>query len=81
MFLFSNNVTNKNFHFAKKSGLDFIRFAYEKNNFIKIKKDIEYCKKVGLEVHLNLIKTYQYSLPDLRSILKKLISLELIIFI
>ena len=76
-FCFSNNVTNKNFHFAKKSGLDFIRFAYEKNNFIKIKKDIEYCKKVGLEVHLNLIKTYQYSLPDLRSILKKINKLRI----
>lgn len=76
-FCFSRNVTNKDFDNAKKNGLNFIRFAFEIKNLTKLKKDIIYCKKIGLEVHLNLIKTYKYSLLEIKNILKKIDKLDI----
>ena len=76
-FCFSNHVSYKNFDEAKKSGLNFIRFAFEKNNFTKIKKDINYCKQIGLEVHLNLIKTYKYTKNQFEMIIENINQLNI----
>lgn len=76
-FCFTKNVTYKNFEEAKSKGLDFIRFAYEERNLKKLKQDIEYCNKIGLEVHLNLIKTYKYSFNQIEMIIKKINKLKI----
>ena len=76
-FCFSNNVSYKNFDDAKKNGLNFIRFAFEKKNFTKIKRDINYCKKIGFEVHLNLIKTYIYSQKQFETIIQNINQLNI----
>ena len=76
-FCFTGNVTNENFDEAKKNGLDFIRFAYEEKKLQKLKKDISYCNKIGLEVHLNLIKTYKYTFTQVQNIIKKINNLKI----
>ena len=76
-FCFTGNVSYTNFDKAKLSGLDFIRFAYEEKKLKKLKNDIEYCNKIGLEVHLNLIKTYKYSFKQVEKIVQKINKLNI----
>tara|TARA_Y100000768_G_scaffold226762_1_gene171176 strand:- start:5287 stop:7119 length:1833 start_codon:yes stop_codon:yes gene_type:complete len=76
-FCFVKNINYKNLLDAKKYGLDFIRFAYEAKNISLLNKYIKYCKKIGLEVHLNLIKTYKYSNYEIFKIIKEINNLNI----
>jgi 4-hydroxy 2-oxovalerate aldolase len=69
-FCFVDNIVKKNILDAKKNGLDFIRFAFDSKKISKLKSIINFCKNIGLEVHLNLIKTYKYSKKQILKIIK-----------
>ncbi len=59
-FCFSSNINYDQLKSAKSSGLDFIRFGVDPKKYSADIKYLEYCKKIGLKVFVNFIKSYSY---------------------
>ena len=59
-FCFSSNINYDQLKSAKLSGLDFIRFGIDPKQYPDDIKYLEYCKKIGLKVFVNFIKSYSY---------------------
>lgn len=71
-FCFSSNVNYSQLKSAKSSGLDFIRFGVDPSRYSKDMKYLKFCKKIGLKVFVNFIKSYSYDSKYLSKVAKRL---------
>lgn len=74
-FCFSNLASKDKIDSSFNAGLDFIRFGVNLETFKKDLNLIRYSKKLGLEVYVNFIKSYNYS-PNKISNLSKIFEHE-----
>jgi len=74
-FCFSSNISYDQLNSVKFSGLDFIRFGVDPRKYSADIKYLEYCKKIGLEVFVNFIKSYSYDKKYLSQATKNLYSI------
>ncbi len=71
-FCFSSNVKYSQLDSARSSGLDFIRFGVDPLKYKGDLKYLRYCKKIGLKVFVNFIKSYSYNKKSLSKVTKTL---------
>ena len=71
-FFVVNIGDNNDLDMAKKSGLDFIRIGTNVTEVEQAFPYIEHALSLGLEVHLNLMKSYALKLPDFNKMISKL---------
>lgn len=65
MFFIPGIGEKKDLYLAKEKGLDFVRIGLNANEILKAKEYVDCARELGMETHLNLMKTYTLSQQEL----------------